>query len=125
MMFIYIFQSRTCNLREAVIIGSIIQKVSIPPLHSRSGVIIIIITLATLFSIFFVLTLHFDRLHMFIYRKDCSSYLNFLFTAAFLHCNSMTYTHLCDYLRKHMCSAFILLSCLFLLFIYFVSLKSL
>lgn len=29
-------QSRTCNLREAVIIGSIIQKVSIPPLHSRS-----------------------------------------------------------------------------------------
>ncbi|XP_059438393.1 bystin-like [Corylus avellana] len=28
-------ESRTCNLREAVIIGSIIQKVSIPPLHSR------------------------------------------------------------------------------------------
>ncbi|XP_059454474.1 bystin-like [Corylus avellana] len=27
-------ESRTCNLREAVIIGSIIQKVSIPPLHS-------------------------------------------------------------------------------------------
>ncbi|KAG5532369.1 hypothetical protein RHGRI_026861 [Rhododendron griersonianum] len=28
-------ESGTCNLREAVIIGSIIQKVSIPPLHSR------------------------------------------------------------------------------------------
>lgn len=28
-------QSGTCNLREAVIIGSIIQKVSIPMLHSR------------------------------------------------------------------------------------------
>ncbi|GMP59012.1 hypothetical protein CsSME_00022460 [Camellia sinensis var. sinensis] len=27
-------ESGTCNLREAVIIGSIIQKVSIPPLHS-------------------------------------------------------------------------------------------
>ncbi|MCO5594999.1 hypothetical protein L7F22_049036 [Adiantum nelumboides] len=27
-------QSRTCNLREAVIIGSVIQKVSIPSLHS-------------------------------------------------------------------------------------------
>lgn len=27
-------ESRTCNLREAVIIGSILQKVSIPPLHS-------------------------------------------------------------------------------------------
>ncbi|BBN11225.1 essential nuclear protein 1 [Marchantia polymorpha subsp. ruderalis] len=27
-------QSRTCNLREAVIIGSVIQKVSIPVLHS-------------------------------------------------------------------------------------------
>lgn len=27
-------ESRTCNLREAVIVGSIIQKVSIPPLHS-------------------------------------------------------------------------------------------
>ncbi|XAR52444.1 hypothetical protein NMG60_11020528 [Bertholletia excelsa] len=27
-------ESRTCNLREAVIIGNIIQKVSIPPLHS-------------------------------------------------------------------------------------------
>ncbi|KAG6428678.1 hypothetical protein SASPL_112931 [Salvia splendens] len=29
-----LFQSRTCNLREAVIVGSIIEKVSIPPLHS-------------------------------------------------------------------------------------------
>ncbi|XP_024967990.1 bystin [Cynara cardunculus var. scolymus] len=29
-----ICESRTCNLREAVIIGSILQKVSIPPLHS-------------------------------------------------------------------------------------------
>ena len=28
-------QSGTCNLREAVIIGSIIEKVSIPALHSR------------------------------------------------------------------------------------------
>ncbi|KAI8539052.1 hypothetical protein RHMOL_Rhmol09G0151300 [Rhododendron molle] len=28
------YESGTCNLREAVIIGSIIQKVSIPPLHS-------------------------------------------------------------------------------------------
>ncbi|KAJ1400271.1 Bystin [Sesbania bispinosa] len=28
-------ESRTCTLREAVIIGSIIEKVSIPPLHSR------------------------------------------------------------------------------------------
>ena len=28
-------QSRTCNLREAVILGSILQKVSIPLLHSR------------------------------------------------------------------------------------------
>ncbi|XP_027172840.1 bystin isoform X1 [Coffea eugenioides] len=27
-------ESRTCNLREAVIIGSVLQKVSIPPLHS-------------------------------------------------------------------------------------------
>ncbi|KAL3695058.1 hypothetical protein R1sor_008709 [Riccia sorocarpa] len=27
-------QSRTCNLREAVIIGSVVQKVSIPALHS-------------------------------------------------------------------------------------------
>ncbi|KAI5650377.1 hypothetical protein M9H77_36382 [Catharanthus roseus] len=27
-------ESRTCNLREAVIIGSVIEKVSIPPLHS-------------------------------------------------------------------------------------------
>ncbi|XP_042051109.1 bystin-like [Salvia splendens] len=27
-------ESRTCNLREAVIVGSIIEKVSIPPLHS-------------------------------------------------------------------------------------------
>ncbi|KAI5571454.1 hypothetical protein BDE02_11G095300 [Populus trichocarpa] len=27
-------QSGTCNLREAVIVGSIIQKVSIPVLHS-------------------------------------------------------------------------------------------
>jgi len=27
-------ESGTCNLREAVIIGSILQKVSIPPLHS-------------------------------------------------------------------------------------------
>uniref|UniRef100_A0A5B7BTS1 Bystin n=1 Tax=Davidia involucrata TaxID=16924 RepID=A0A5B7BTS1_DAVIN len=27
-------ESRTCSLREAVVIGSIIQKVSIPPLHS-------------------------------------------------------------------------------------------
>lgn len=27
-------ESGTCNLREAVIIGSVIQKVSIPPLHS-------------------------------------------------------------------------------------------
>ncbi|XP_054815332.1 bystin [Prosopis cineraria] len=27
-------ESRTCTLREAVVIGSIIQKVSIPPLHS-------------------------------------------------------------------------------------------
>ncbi|KAL2631213.1 hypothetical protein R1flu_015899 [Riccia fluitans] len=27
-------QSRTCNLREAVVIGSVIQKVSIPALHS-------------------------------------------------------------------------------------------
>ncbi|KAM7503839.1 hypothetical protein LguiB_002743 [Lonicera macranthoides] len=27
-------ESRTCNLREAVIVGSILQKVSIPPLHS-------------------------------------------------------------------------------------------
>ncbi|CAI9088952.1 OLC1v1023421C1 [Oldenlandia corymbosa var. corymbosa] len=27
-------ESRTCNLREAVIIGSILEKVSIPPLHS-------------------------------------------------------------------------------------------
>ncbi|KAL0399550.1 UNVERIFIED_CONTAM: Bystin [Sesamum radiatum] len=26
--------SRTCNLREAVIVGSIIEKISIPPLHS-------------------------------------------------------------------------------------------
>lgn len=30
-------QSGTCNLREAVIIGSIIQKVSIPPLHSSAA----------------------------------------------------------------------------------------
>jgi len=30
-------QSRTCNLREAVIIGSVIQKVSIPSLHSSAG----------------------------------------------------------------------------------------
>ncbi|KAL7600121.1 bystin [Lactuca sativa] len=29
--------SRTCNLREAVIIGSILQKVSIPPLHSSAA----------------------------------------------------------------------------------------
>lgn len=28
-------QSGTCSLREAVIIGSVIQKASIPPLHSR------------------------------------------------------------------------------------------
>ncbi|GFP98848.1 bystin [Phtheirospermum japonicum] len=27
-------ESRTCNLREAVIIGSIVEKISIPPLHS-------------------------------------------------------------------------------------------
>ncbi|KAL3613721.1 snoRNA-binding rRNA-processing protein [Castilleja foliolosa] len=27
-------ESRTCNLREAVIVGSIIEKISIPPLHS-------------------------------------------------------------------------------------------
>uniref|UniRef100_A0A7N0RCA8 Bystin n=1 Tax=Kalanchoe fedtschenkoi TaxID=63787 RepID=A0A7N0RCA8_KALFE len=31
-------ESRTCNLREAVIIGSIIQKVSIPPLHSSVAI---------------------------------------------------------------------------------------
>ncbi|ONK80746.1 uncharacterized protein A4U43_C01F21250 [Asparagus officinalis] len=30
-------QSGTCNLREAVIVGSIIQKVSIPPLHSSAA----------------------------------------------------------------------------------------
>jgi essential nuclear protein 1 len=30
-------QSRTCNLREAVIIVSVIQKVSIPSLHSSVG----------------------------------------------------------------------------------------
>ncbi|XP_057848576.2 bystin [Cryptomeria japonica] len=30
-------QSRTCNLREAFIIGSVIQKVSIPSLHSSAG----------------------------------------------------------------------------------------
>ena len=30
-------QSHTCNLREAVIIGSVIQKVSIPSLHSSAG----------------------------------------------------------------------------------------
>ncbi|KAI3465976.1 hypothetical protein Pfo_022639 [Paulownia fortunei] len=28
-------ESRTCTLREAVIVGSIIEKISIPPLHSR------------------------------------------------------------------------------------------
>ncbi|KAL3654538.1 snoRNA-binding rRNA-processing protein [Castilleja foliolosa] len=27
-------ESRTCNLREAVIVGSIVEKISIPPLHS-------------------------------------------------------------------------------------------
>lgn len=32
-------QSGTCNLREAVIIGSIIEKVSIPMLHSRYALI--------------------------------------------------------------------------------------
>lgn len=30
-------QSGTCNLREAVVVGSIIQKVSIPPLHSSAA----------------------------------------------------------------------------------------
>ena len=37
--FFYLFglQSGTCSLREAVIVGSIIQKVSIPMLHSRYG----------------------------------------------------------------------------------------
>lgn len=33
----FLEQSGTCNLREAVIFGSIIEKVSIPPLHSRYG----------------------------------------------------------------------------------------
>ncbi|XP_024019041.1 bystin [Morus notabilis] len=32
-------ESRTCNLREAVIIGSIVQKVSIPLLHSSVGLL--------------------------------------------------------------------------------------
>ncbi|KAF8407717.1 hypothetical protein HHK36_006852 [Tetracentron sinense] len=32
-------ESGTCNLREAVIIGSVIQKVSIPPLHSSAGLL--------------------------------------------------------------------------------------
>ncbi|XP_058078066.1 bystin isoform X2 [Magnolia sinica] len=30
-------ESRTCNLREAVIVGSVIQKGSIPPLHSSAA----------------------------------------------------------------------------------------
>eukprot|EP00249_Psilotum_nudum_P016165 c25690_g1_i2 orf=206-1621(+) len=34
-----ICQSRTCNLREAVIVGSVIQKVSIPSLHSSAGLL--------------------------------------------------------------------------------------
>lgn len=33
------WQSGTCTLQEAVIIGSIIQKVSIPPLHSMYSAI--------------------------------------------------------------------------------------
>ncbi|KAA8518273.1 hypothetical protein F0562_015844 [Nyssa sinensis] len=32
-------ESRTCNVREAVIIGSIIHKVSIPPLHSSVAIL--------------------------------------------------------------------------------------
>ncbi|XP_042517618.1 bystin [Macadamia integrifolia] len=32
-------ESGTCTLREAVVIGSIIQKVSIPPLHSSAGLL--------------------------------------------------------------------------------------
>ena len=32
---IWWLQERNCTLREAVIIGSIIQKVTIPPLHAR------------------------------------------------------------------------------------------
>ncbi|PIA41279.1 hypothetical protein AQUCO_02300205v1 [Aquilegia coerulea] len=32
-------ESGTCNLREAVIVGSIIQKVSIPPLHSSVAIL--------------------------------------------------------------------------------------
>lgn len=32
-------ESGTCNLREAVIIGSVIQKVSIPPLHSSVAIL--------------------------------------------------------------------------------------
>lgn len=35
LFFLFNKQSRTCNLREAVIIGSVLQKVSIPILHSR------------------------------------------------------------------------------------------
>ncbi|KAL5730259.1 hypothetical protein ACHQM5_003104 [Ranunculus cassubicifolius] len=31
-------ESGTCNLREAVIVGSVIQKVSIPPLHSSAAI---------------------------------------------------------------------------------------
>ncbi|PIN12788.1 hypothetical protein CDL12_14608 [Handroanthus impetiginosus] len=32
-------ESRTCTLREAVIVGSIIEKISIPPLHSSVGLL--------------------------------------------------------------------------------------
>ncbi|XP_031502655.1 bystin [Nymphaea colorata] len=36
-IFLPLCQSGTCSLREAVIIGSVIQKVSIPPLHSSAA----------------------------------------------------------------------------------------
>ncbi|KAF3786908.1 Bystin [Nymphaea thermarum] len=36
-IFLPLCQSGTCSLREAVVIGSVIQKVSIPPLHSSAA----------------------------------------------------------------------------------------